>query len=124
MGGEKNMEKITKKVKVEISRSTAGSDQEHRFMTYEVPLVGKSSILNVLNYIVENLDPTLGYYSSCRIGKCTGCAIVVNGKNRLACTTPVEGDLKLEPLKKFKIIKDLVVENSKKELKPKPGTVL
>ncbi len=109
------MEEVTKKFTVEILRSKPGTDQEPRFTTYEVPLVGKCSILNALNYIAENLDPTLGYYSSCRIGKCTGCAIVVNGENRLACTTPVEGDLKLEPLKKFKIIKDLVVEDSKKE---------
>ena len=109
------MEEVSKKVTVEILRSSSGPDQKPRFTTYEVPLVGKCSILNALNYISENLDPTLGFYSSCRIGKCTGCAIVVNGENRLACTTPVLGDLKLEPLRKFKIIKDLVVEDSKKQ---------
>ena len=108
------MEEVTKKVTVEILRSNPGTDQEPLFKTYDIPLEGKSSVLNALNYIVENLDPTLGYYSSCRIGKCTGCAIVVNGENRLACTTPVKGDLRLEPLRKFKVIKDLVVEDSKK----------
>jgi succinate dehydrogenase/fumarate reductase iron-sulfur protein len=115
MRGGKNMEEVTKKVKVAILRSKPGTDEKQELKTYEVPLIGKSSILNVLNYISENLEPALGYYSSCRIGKCTGCAIVVNGKNRLACTTPVIGDLTLEPLKKFKIIKDLVVEDLKKK---------
>ena len=105
----------TKTVSVRILRSSPGSDQEAGYQSYEVPLVGKNSILNVLTYIAENLDPTLGYYSSCRIGKCTGCSIVVNGSNKLACTTPVEGDIKLEPLKRFRVIKDLVVDASEKE---------
>lgn len=108
------MEEATKKVTVKILRSKSETDQKPEFATYEVLLAGKCSILNVLNYIADNLDPSLGYYSSCRIGKCNGCAIVANGKNRLACTTPVLGDLELEPLKRFKIIKDLVVETSKK----------
>lgn len=109
------MAEETKTVNVRILRSRPGSDQEPVYQAYEVSLVGKNSILNVLNYIAENLDPTLGYYSSCRIGKCTGCTIVVNGANKLACTTPVEGDITLEPLKRFKVIKDLVVDASEKE---------
>ena len=46
------------------------------------------SNLNVLNYSAEKLDPAIGLYSYCRIGKCAGCQVVV---------------------KKFKVIKDVVV---------------
>ncbi len=109
------MDKKTKKIAVKILRFKPWEEKKPRFVTYRVPIEGKSSILNVLNYISENLDPTLGFYSSCRIGKCMGCQVVVNGKVRLACTTPVEGDIVLEPLRKFKVIKDLVVERREKE---------
>ena len=71
--------------------------------------------MNVLNYISENLDPTLGFYSSCRIGKCMGCQVIINNKVKLACTTLVEEDIKLEPLRKFKVIKDLVVDRKGRE---------
>ncbi len=109
------MAQKTRKINVKILRFKPWEDKKPRFVTYKVHIHGKSSILNVLNYISENIDPTLGFYSSCRIGKCMGCQVVVNGKVRLACTTPVEGDIVLEPLRKFKVIKDLVVERREKE---------
>jgi fumarate reductase (CoM/CoB) subunit B len=104
-----------KKIDVKILRSKPWEKNKPKFETYKVPIEGRMSILNVLNYIAENLDPTLGFYSSCRIGKCAGCQVVVNGKVRLACTTPVMGNITLEPLRKFKVIKDLVVERKGKE---------
>jgi succinate dehydrogenase/fumarate reductase iron-sulfur protein len=112
MGAKKTTKK---KVKVKILRSKPWEGKEAKFETYEVPLDGTMSVLNVLTYIAENLDPTLGFYSSCRIGKCMGCQVVVNGKVKLACTTPVAMDMVLEPLRRFKVIKDLVVERKGKE---------
>jgi succinate dehydrogenase/fumarate reductase iron-sulfur protein len=109
------MAEKVKKINVKILRSKPWEGKKPKYETYKVPLEGKSSILNVLNYIAENLDPTLGFYSSCRIGKCMGCQVMVNGKARLACTTPVAGNITLEPLRKFKVIKDLVVERKGKE---------
>jgi len=113
MGAKKKTTK--EKVKVKILRSKPWDGKKAKYETYEVPLEGKTSVLNVLTYISENLDPTLGFYSSCRIGKCMGCQVVVNGKVKLACTTPVVGDIALEPLPRFKVIKDLVVERKGKE---------
>lgn len=109
------MAEKVKKINVKILRSKPWEGKKPKYETYKVPFKGKSSILNVLNYIAENLDPTLGFYSSCRIGKCAGCQVVANGKVRFACTTLVEGDITLEPLRKFKVIKDLVVEKKGKE---------
>ena len=112
MGTKKAMKK---KVKVKVLRSKPWEGKKATYEAYEVPLDGKMSVLNVLAYIADNLDPTLGFYSSCRIGKCMGCQMVVNGKVKLACTTPVVGDTVLEPLRRFKVIKDLVVERKGKE---------
>jgi succinate dehydrogenase/fumarate reductase iron-sulfur protein len=109
------MAEKTKEINVKILRSKPWESKKPEYETYNVPLESKMSILNVLVYIAENLDPTLGFYSSCRIGKCAGCQVVVDGKVRLACVTLVEGDITLEPLRKFKVIKDLVVEGKGKE---------
>ncbi len=112
---EMEAKKTMKKIKVKILRSKPWEGKKAKYETYEVPLNGKMSVLNALAYVAENLDPTLGFYSSCRIGKCMGCQIVVNGKVKLACTTPVGGNMVLEPLRRFKVIKDLVVEKKGKE---------
>jgi fumarate reductase (CoM/CoB) subunit B len=104
-----------KKVNVKILPSKPWEGGEPKYETCQVPLEGKTSVLNVLVYISENLDPTLGFYSSCRTVKCLGCHVVVNRKLKIACTTPVEGDIKVEPLRKFKVIKDLVVDRKGKE---------
>ena len=100
--------------KVKILRSNPGAGEDPKFENYQVPYVEKSSVLNVLTHIAEKIDPTLAFYQSCRIGKCMGCQVRVNGKTKLACTTPVQYDIVIEPLKGFTTIKDLVV-NRKKE---------
>jgi len=105
------MESADKKVKVRIKRSVTGK-VEGRFEEYEVPLEEKMSVFNALEYIGNRLDPGLAYYASCRIGKCLGCTLKVNGKLRLACTTLVDGDITLEPDHRYPIIRDLVVDMS------------
>lgn len=99
---------------VTVRRSAAGAGEDATFDTYQVPFVEKSSVLNVLTYITEKIDPTLAFYESCRIGKCMGCQVMVNGKATMACTAPVKGDMTIEPLKGFGTIKDLVVDRIKK----------
>jgi succinate dehydrogenase/fumarate reductase-like Fe-S protein len=103
------MEHSEKMVKVKIKRSANGV-AEGRFDEYEVPLEEKMSVFNVLEYVGNRLDPSLAYYASCRIGKCMGCTLKVNGKLRLACTTLVDGDMTLEPDHRYPVIRDLVVD--------------
>jgi succinate dehydrogenase/fumarate reductase iron-sulfur protein len=98
---------------VKIYRTHPGDNSQHRYDTFTIPYQMGQSILGVLKYIYENLDSSLAYYDSCRIGKCTGCHIRVNGKTRLACTTVANGeDLLLEPLAGFTVIRDLVVDRT------------
>ena len=100
--------------KVKILRSNPGAGEDPQFENYQVPYVEKSSVLNVLTHIADEIDPSLAFYQSCRIGKCMGCQVRVNGKAKMACTTPAQIDMTIEPLKGFRTIKDLVV-NRKKE---------
>jgi succinate dehydrogenase/fumarate reductase iron-sulfur protein len=101
----------SKIVHVRIRRGEPGEAAGH-FSEYDVPLDEKMSVFNVIEYIQSNLDSSLAYYASCRIGKCMGCMLKVNGKLRLACTTLVDGELTLEPDHRYPVIRDLVVDMS------------
>ena len=95
-------------MKVDVLRSTG-------IQTYEVPpFCTAVKVMDVLDYIYENLDHTLSYYkhSTCNQGICGRCAVKVNGSYRLACVAQVTPDtdhLLLEPVPGG-IIKDLVVK--------------
>ncbi len=54
---------------------------------------------------------------SCLQKKCGACAMVINGKPRLACDAVLgeiakNGVVRLEPLKKFPVVSDLIVDRS------------
>lgn len=101
------------KISVKILCFNQQKNKKPYFKNYEIKYntkIDKLSVLNVLDYIYENIDSSIAYYSSCRIGKCEGCVIRINGKVKLACTALVEGDLVLEPVSISKIIRDLMVE--------------
>ena len=58
----------------------------------------------------------IAWECSCLQKKCGACAMRINGVPRLACDTKI-GDLKsktvtLEPLKKFPVVRDLIVDRS------------
>lgn len=82
--------------------------------TFKVPIRRGTTVLDVLNYIKENLDEKLTFRRSCRMGICGSCAVNVNGKPMLACYTQVldlNADIiTIEPLSNLPVIKDLVVD--------------
>lgn len=77
--------------------------------TYKLLFVPGQSVLQVLKRIYEDIDPTLAFYSSCRIGKCGLCRMLINGHLRMACATLAEGDLHLKPDPKGSLVRDLYV---------------
>jgi len=71
-------------------------------------------VLDVLNLIKER-DQSLSYRRSCREGVCGSDGVNMNGKNGLACITPVSevaasGKLVVRPLPGLPVIRDLVVD--------------
>jgi succinate dehydrogenase/fumarate reductase iron-sulfur protein len=101
---------LNQNIKVKCFRFSPPVDKEPVYQTYEVPKESYMSVLNVLDYIYENLDATLAYYSCCRRGICGRCTVMVNGKAQLSCLDIVEGDVTIEPLRGRKVVKDLVVD--------------
>ena len=88
-----------------------GSRPEMR--DYEVELrPGDRKVLDALERIKEQ-DDSLSYRRSCREGVCGSDAMNINGRNALACITPLQGlrqPVVLAPLPGFPVIRDLVVD--------------
>lgn len=79
-----------------------------------------AALLDALNYtddlydIEENPAPRIRWECSCMQNLCGACAMVINGSPSLACNTflrDLKGDeLILEPLTKFPVVADLIVD--------------
>ena len=81
-----------------------------------------SAVLDALNYTDDLFDTEgkpasrIRWECSCMQAVCGGCAMVINGVPALACNTFVDevakDDLVLEPLSKFPVVADLMVDRS------------
>jgi succinate dehydrogenase / fumarate reductase iron-sulfur subunit len=68
-------------------------------------------VLDALIKIKNEIDPTLTFRRSCREGICGSCAMNMEGRNGLACTTAIEdlkGEVQITPLPHMDVVKDLV----------------
>lgn len=101
-------------ITVTVKRYDPAKDKEPYYQDYKVPIEKGATVLSVLRYIYENLDHSLAFYYSCRIGKCAGCHVSVNGKTRLACNAIVDDDVTVEPQAGYKVLRDLVVDKTSK----------
>ncbi|MDP5325032.1 MAG: succinate dehydrogenase iron-sulfur subunit [Litorivicinaceae bacterium] len=105
-------------MQVSVYRYNPETDREPYMQDVEVNLPeGKDlMVLDVLN-LIKDKDQTLSYRRSCREGVCGSDGMNMNGKNGLACITPVSevvkhGKLVVRPLPGLPVIRDLVVDMS------------
>jgi len=99
-------------VHAKVFRYNPDVDKAPHYETYEVPYVEGMVVLDVLHSIYEKHDGSFAYRWACRAGQCGSCAVIINGKPRVACRTIVEKGkpLTVSPLVQFPVIKDLVVD--------------
>ncbi len=104
------------KIVLEIARYSPESDHEPHFESYEVPVKREWVVLDALNHIKDNIDGSLTYRWSCRMGICGSCGMMVNGEPKLTCATFLSSyarngnKIRVEPLRYFPVIRDLVTE--------------
>lgn len=103
---------------ISIYRYNPETDKEPYMKDYTLDLGGKDvMVLNVLEMLKEQ-DPTLSFRRSCREGVCGSDGMNINGKNGLACITPISEALRgkkkliIRPLPGMPVIRDLVVDLS------------
>ena len=83
-----------------------------RFDDFEVPYEEGMSVLDALRWIRLNLDSTLAIRYSCiNANACKTCMALVNGEVEYTCIAKLTpGVVKVEPLPKRPLIRDLVTD--------------
>jgi fumarate reductase iron-sulfur subunit len=101
-------------ITLRVARYRPEQQSETTFDDFDVPCPKDWVVLDGLNHIKDRLDGTLSYRWSCRMGICGSCGMTVNGEPKLTCATFLAdyapGPVRVEPLRNFPIIRDLIVD--------------
>jgi fumarate reductase iron-sulfur subunit len=103
----------TEKKTIVVTRFDPERDEAPRQQRYEIPVERDWKVLDALNYIKDEVDPTLSHRWSCRMAVCGSCGMNVNGEPKLTCKDALSsyGDVvEVTPLPNFPVIRDLVVD--------------
>ena len=97
-----------------IARYRPEQESKPSLQNYDVPLRSDWAVLDGLNYIKDNVDGSLSFRWSCRMGVCGSCGMMVNGEPTLTCAAFLRdyapGPIRIEPLRFFPVVRDLVVD--------------
>ena len=110
------------RITVKRQRDTSATPYWQSFECDSSPEMTVSALLDRLNYTDDlydvdgNAAPRIRWDCSCLQKMCGACAMIINGVPGLACATflrDIKGDrLTLEPLSKFPVVADLIVDRS------------
>jgi succinate dehydrogenase / fumarate reductase iron-sulfur subunit len=101
-----------------IRRFNPKKDPKPYYQEYKLAVPKGMTVLEALQFIKDNVDPTLSFRAFCRSAICGSCSVKVNGFPKLACKTQVLIEvekfgspvLTLEPLDNMEVIRDLIVD--------------
>ncbi|UCF91546.1 MAG: succinate dehydrogenase/fumarate reductase iron-sulfur subunit [Desulfobacterales bacterium] len=97
-----------------IWRFKAAQIDPPQFQDFKLSVEANMSVLEGLEKIRQEQDQTLMYRHSCHHASCGTCACKINGRERLACITPIKDlparPITLTPLDGFASLGDLVVD--------------
>ena len=100
-------------MKFSIYRFDPDKDEKPYMQDYDVALEPADRMLLDALVRIKTVDDSLSLRRSCREGVCGSDAMNINGRNMLACITPLEGlrePVTLRPLPGFPVIRDLIVD--------------
>ena len=91
--------------------------------TFKIPYISNSNVISCLMQIQESpinengddVNPVV-WESNCLEEVCGSCTMIVNGKVRQSCSALIdklEKPITLEPLSKFPVVRDLIVDRSR-----------
>jgi len=102
--------KYVKEICITIVRFDSKTDAVPWRRKYFIPKRKRGTVLDGLLYIRENIDHSLAFRYGCRFKRCGLCAVIINGKPKLACLSYIEDNMVIEPLKNVPVIRDLVID--------------
>lgn len=98
-----------------IYRYNPETDSKPYMQDYELEIETENMMLLDAILLLKAQDETLSVRRSCREGVCGSDAMNINGRNGLACVTPLSGlkqPIELRPLPGQPVVRDLVVDLS------------
>jgi len=103
-------------VTLQVTRYRPEQDSAPSPQAFTIPYRQDWVVLDALNYIKDQLDGTLTFRWSCRMGVCGSCGMMVNGVPKLTCAAFLRDyyphAIRVEPLANFPIMRDLVIDMS------------
>ncbi len=99
-----------------VSRQKGPEPREYQSFVLEVD--PDEYVLDGVERIWAFHDRSLTYRHACHHSTCGACGMLVNGVEKLTCITPIRsithngGSIKVEPLRNFPVVSDLVVDMS------------
>jgi succinate dehydrogenase / fumarate reductase iron-sulfur subunit len=107
---------LEKIVRFKIFRYKPGAIDPPRYDSFDVDVGPRTTVLEALEMIRVDHDPTLVYRHSCHHASCGTCAYKINGREALGCVTNVmelnSEEVTVEPLEGLPRIADLVIDMS------------
>jgi len=100
-------------ITLRVKRFNPEVDKRPHWETYTLDVDESDRVLDALHQVKWHTDGTLSFRRSCAHGVCGSDAMVINGKNRLACVLLVKDvgpEITVEPIRGLPVIKDLVVD--------------
>ena len=102
-------------LRLEVSRYRPEEDSEPTLQSYDVPYNKDWVVLDALNHVKNEIDGSLTFRWSCRMGVCGSCGMMVDGEPKLTCAVPLTDynpsePVRIEPLQFFPVMRDLVVD--------------
>jgi succinate dehydrogenase / fumarate reductase iron-sulfur subunit len=100
-------------VELRVRRFNPEADTEAHWESYDLEAEPTDRVLDLLHQVKWFQDGTLTFRRSCAHGVCGSDAMLINGRNRLACATLVRdaGDtISVEALRGLPVVKDLLVD--------------
>jgi succinate dehydrogenase / fumarate reductase iron-sulfur subunit len=100
-------------VTLRILRFNPELDREPHWEEYTVPAEPTDRVLDLLHQVKWYQDGTLTFRRSCAHGVCGSDAMLINGRNRLACEYLVRDAgtrITVEPIRGMGVVKDLLVD--------------
>ena len=103
-------------MRFQIYRYNPETDNEPSMQEFDLEVPeGRDMMLLEALHLLKEKDPTLTFRRSCREGVCGSDGMNINGKNGLACTTPVKSlkqPVVVRPLPGLPVVRDLIVDMS------------
>jgi len=100
-------------VQLRIRRFNPETDPGPHWEEYRVEAEPTDRVLDLLHQVKWHQDGTLTFRRSCAHGVCGSDAMLINGRNRLACEYLVRDagtKISVEPLRGLPVIKDLLMD--------------